>query len=70
MEIRVGEHTYTPENIALLIATTTRLSEDNLQLKANLEATEKKLAWLIEQVKLNEHRQFSQQNEKSQYLLN
>lgn len=68
MENKVNEHHYTPENIALLIATNVRLSEENLQLKTNLEAAEKKLAWLIEQVKLSRHRQFSQQNEKSKYL--
>ena len=68
MEISVGEHNYTPENIALLIATNTQLTKENLQLKANLEATEKRLSLLVEQVKLNKHRRFSQQNEKSKYL--
>jgi hypothetical protein len=75
MEIEISEHSYTPENIALLIAAHTelsnenvRLSEENLQLKAHLESTEKRLAWLVEQMKLSKHRRFSQQNEKSEYL--
>jgi hypothetical protein len=75
MEIEVSKRSYTPENIALLIAAHTelsnensRLSEENLHLKAHLEATEKRLSWLMEQIKLNKHRQFSRQNEKSEYF--
>jgi len=75
VEIRYENHSYMPENIAVLIETNARLSEsnvtlskENLQLKANLEATEKKLAWLIEQVKLNKQRQFGRKAESSEYL--
>jgi hypothetical protein len=50
------------ESIAKLLETISRLSEENTQLKQNLEATEKKLEWFIEQIKLNKNRQFAAKN--------
>ena len=68
VETSYGNHSYTPENIAVLIETNARLSEENTQLKANLEATEKKLTWLIEQIKLNKQQQFGRKTESGEYL--
>jgi len=68
MELRHEKHSYTPENIALLIETNSRLSEENSQLKNHLEAAEKKIELLIEQIKLGKQRQFGKKNESSEHL--
>jgi transposase len=66
--MRYENHSYTPENIALLVEKNSILSKENSELKANLEVTEKKLAWFIEQFKLGKQRQFGRKNESGEYL--
>lgn len=75
VEMQYENHSYTSKNLALLVETNTLLSEtnstlvkENSELKANLEATEKKLAWFIEQFKLGKQRQFGIKNESSECL--
>jgi transposase len=68
MELRHENHSCTPENIALLIETNSRLSEENAQLKQNLEAAEKRINLLMEQLRLGKQRQFGKKNESSGYL--
>lgn len=66
--IRHENHSYTPENIALLIETNSNLSKEVLQLKTNLEEAEKKITLLIEQIKLSRLRQFGKKTENSAQL--
>ncbi|TAL62417.1 MAG: IS66 family transposase [Legionella sp.] len=68
VEMGYENHSYTPENIALLIETNAALSKENSQLKAKLEATEEKLTWFIEQIKLGKQRQFGKASETSGQL--
>ena len=65
VEIRYENHSYTPENIVLIIETNRKLSDENLQLKSNLEEAEKKIGLLIEQVKLSRLRHFGKKTETS-----
>lgn len=67
MEIRGENYEFLPENMALLIATNSSLTKENQELKINLEAAEKKLAWFIEQLKLGKQRQFGRKSESSEY---
>jgi len=68
VEIRYENHSYTPENIVLIIETNRKLSDENLQLKSNLEEAEKKIGLLIEQVKLSRLRHFGKKTETSGQL--
>jgi len=79
MEMRYENHSYSPENIALVIATNRKLSDENLQLqakyeiffkensqlKSNLEEAEKKIDLLAEQVNLMRLRHFGKKTENS-----
>ena len=68
VEIRQENHSNVPENIALLIETNSNLSEEVLQLKTDLEEAEKKIALLLEQIKLNRLRRFGRKAENSAQL--
>jgi transposase len=68
MEMRHQNYSCTPENIALLIETNNNLSKENSHLKANLEAAEKKIVWLVEQFKLGKQRQFGKKTENGEQL--
>jgi transposase len=68
MELTNENHKITPENIALLIETISRLTEENAQLKQNLEESEKRISLLIEQVKLSRQRHFGKKSESGECL--
>lgn len=65
----------TPENIALLLETNSRLTQETLaqadriaSLEQSLEEARKKIEWFLEQIKLNKQRQFAAKTESSEYL--
>ncbi len=68
MEIRQENNYCSPENIALIIETNRKLSDEILQLKSNLEEAEKRIVLLIEQVKLGRLRHFGKKTETSGQL--
>jgi len=68
VEIRHENHSYAPENIALLIETNSTLSKENSQLKTNLAESEKKINLLTEQIRLSRLRQFGRKTESSAQL--
>lgn len=68
MDLRQEKYDFTRENFNILLGQITQLSEENEYLKLNLEATEKKLNWLTEQIRLNKHRQFSNKSECGKFL--
>ena len=59
MDSREENHSFTQENFNILLNQNILLTKENKQLKLNLEATEKKLNWLAEQIRLNKQRQSS-----------
>jgi transposase len=68
VEIRQENNYCSPENIALIIETNRKLSDEILQLKSNLEEAEKRIVLLIEQVKLGRLRHFGKKTETSGQL--
>lgn len=68
MEFRGKSHETTAENIAILIETNARLTEENHQLKQSLEEAQKKINWFLEQIKLSKQRHFAAKTESSEYL--
>jgi transposase len=68
VEIRQENNRCSPENTSLIIEINRKLSDENLQLKANLEESEKKISLLIEQIKLSRLRQFGKKTENSSQL--
>lgn len=68
MEFSNGNHEVTPENIAALFETNTRLTEENHKLKQDLEEAKEKINWFIEQIKLSKQRQFAAKTESSEHL--
>jgi len=68
VEIRQENYGCTPENIAFLIEANSKLSKEILQLKTNLEESEKRITLLVEQIKLSKLRQFGKKTESSEQL--
>lgn len=68
VEIRQENYGCAPENITFLIEANSKLSKEILQLKTNLEESEKRVALLVEQIKLSKLRQFGKKTESSEQL--
>lgn len=69
MEFRDEDYSFSPNNFAKLFVTSSLLYEQEIdRLRQNLEAEEKRNAYLIEQIRLSKIRKFGKKSESSESL--